>query len=854
VLIFTSGGLFLFLLLCFILSIRSTFTGNYEIFITEKQMPVPSAGLTALSPLGRQILVRQDSCCFKLSGFYKSVILSFADSCMQDDLLVAARRDHSPDKLITVELRRIHPALSAGTGAIYFEIPPDAFIHQSAAYRFLYILYSLLLSWWLPVLFLFFAFLLINGYIYYKRLRKTTDFVLTDSEGRALQLRKKSEGLKLLCLLLFIVAFFTRVPLLDKEYRYAFEADSDVMLHETHAFGKFINAPYPENFPGPMGAVTYFDGPFILYALHANLLSFVSPLDASGTLQPGSNSLMIFSTRWTNLLAYCFSLVFSFLLLYKLSRKKWPSMLMTVFALLFADQFLEVDFMRIDHLLLLWCVAQLYVAIQLIEKPGHRASWIAFALVSALSAATKAYIVIAVTVPVTLLVLYFTRRTARAYSLKVFVPVFLLSLTVLFVRWMVYPGHLADFFQMIGGFGKQWYASTSAAGMYYHIDSFVIHAADMTGGEGFKGRPGLLQMIMSGPLATNSAVFAVSAMLAWALLIFRSVKRREPALIILSAVFIIYSSGLISGPKTGRFGILMPFFYAVSLLMLFYDDPPPLRKKLAAALLRICIFLFFVSLMIAWTADLRNAARRNQAFEQVRMQPAQWMNDHIRKQSRIKTYTRDRLSYPPVFDLEYDFTPLPLNSVSGTLPDTALLRMSPPHRSELFSGCDLLLVTNNQRDHHYYLLALLSSGETMWFFREEMLTVFLKQIREDNVCRPYQKLLFENQDLLIENTLGRMWHAGCDFNEAASYSLRAAGADTLAAGKIAAHAAASYGLIGYDYAGLLSKTGGKVMKIAWKRFFTDVRKHSRMLVFRSRYAHYFLSEVNIYILNPDVYH
>lgn len=821
--------------------------------VSEKQKAATSAKLTAISPLGRQFAVRQDSGCFSVDGFYKSFVLSFSDSLRQEDLTITAGMKDRPDQMFTLVLRRIHPALSAGTSRIYFEVSTEVFGQRSSAYRFLYVLSSLLLSWWLPLVFSFFAFLLINGFIYDKINRKSASFVLTDSEGRALQPRKKSEGLKLICLLLFFVAFFTKAPLLDKEYRYAFEADSDVMLYETHAFSQFINSPEIKNFPRPMGAVTYFDGPFIIYALHANLLAFASPLDASGTLQPGSDSLMIFSTRWTNLLASCFALIFAFLLLYKLSRRKWPSLLMTGFALLFADQFLDVDFMRIDHLLLLWCTAQLYLALLLIENPGNRNSWIAFALTTALCAATKAYTVVAVAVPVLILVIYFTRNSSRAYLLKTFLPVFLISLIVLFIRWLVYPGHLEDFFQMIGGFGKQWYASTSAAGMYYHIDSFAIHASGLSGGDGFKGGPSLLQLIFSAPFASVSALYAITALLAWALLIFSAVKRREPALVILSAVFIIYSTGLITGPKTGRFGILMPFFYAVSLLMLLYDDHTLLRKKFTATLLRICIFLYFVSLMIAWTADLRNTARRNQAFEKVRMQPAQWMNDHIRKHARIKTYTRDRLSYPPVFDQEYDFSTLPLNTVSGTLPDTALLRMPPPLRSELFSGCDLMLITNNQRDHHYYLLDLLSSGETMWFYREEMLIDFLRRIREDSICKPYQKLLSERNELLIENTLGRMWHAGCDFKEAARYSLHVAGTDSLAAVRISWHAAASYGLKAHDYAAMLSKTGGKVMKIAWKRFFTDVRKRSRMLVFRSHHAHYFLSEVNVYVLNPDVY-
>ena len=145
-------------------------------------------------------------------------------------------------------------------------------------------------------------------------------------------------------------------PLLDQYYLHIFEADARSTVNFTLAFASgeaFVGKPTPGIYP------PYFDAQYFFYSLTfllAKIAIAFGVVDASQL--PTTQSIAIFAIRLTNLAAYSLGTGFAFLIFLRLSKHLLLSWALTAFVL-FSPQMLIIDFLRIDHIIMVLFLANL---------------------------------------------------------------------------------------------------------------------------------------------------------------------------------------------------------------------------------------------------------------------------------------------------------------------------------------------------------------------------------------------------------------------------------------------------------------------------------------------------------------
>ncbi len=174
--------------------------------------------------------------------------------------------------------------------------------------------------------------------------------------------------------------------LIDRYYLGAFEADAQSTIELTLAAATgevFLGGPMPYSYP------PYFDAPYFFYALSyyvAQLLQAVSVISLD--VAPTPQSIATLAIRHANLAAYSVSVGTSFLIFRELSGRVAIALLLALY-LLFSPHMLNIDLMRVDHVVLALFLINLYFTLRVARSECRLWVHVFFGLVASALCLTK---------------------------------------------------------------------------------------------------------------------------------------------------------------------------------------------------------------------------------------------------------------------------------------------------------------------------------------------------------------------------------------------------------------------------------------------------------------------------------
>ena len=491
----------------------------------------------------------------------------------------------------------------------------------------------------------------------------------------------------LYALLIFVIAFVLRTPLVDRLYQYSFEPDSESCVEVTRSFYFFFKSPSVQNSPQTLSTYpNYSDGDFIACAVIGNI---VRPLCKAGIitapLADSDNSLVIYSMRWGGVWFDALAAVIAFLVFVMLTGNSFISLLVTLLYYLLNQQTLNIDLIRIDHFGLFAANLTMLAAILLFRNPGKKRYYMLSGIAAGLVTGTKInfpfYLLI-------LLVVFCYLVYCKKVALKNFILLvisFLAATAFMYQRWLMYPENIPEVIRFTLNNGKVWTAFWGNDNYRYYLwDEFFNH--------GFSGVVAVL--LIAGYLS-----FFLGSLVAW--------LKKDPLRLILCLTFAAQSIALMFSPKIGRYGIIMPLWMGAFLAygvcyILQYTWPGTLR---ALVYLAFVLFLWpvFSYALKDYNALKQKVPLRQTSILQTRVPSYQWITKNLPAGS-ILAIQHPRVSNPPIYDepyvLDENYLKLPFlfkDEVSKFYPpDTALLQQK----------VNYMITSDKETNYHFYILNL----------------------------------------------------------------------------------------------------------------------------------------------------
>jgi hypothetical protein len=488
---------------------------------------------------------------------------------------------------------------------------------------------------------------------------------------------KKSLNLSF-CLLLFIISFAIRLPLVDTLYQYSFEPDSEACIEETKSFYFFFKNPCEENYPHTLTSYpNYSDGDFIVSALVANV---VRPLCKSGIIKApladGDNSLIIFSMRWSGVLFDAGAMILAFMTLVLVMGNSLLSFAICLLYYLLNPQTLHINLIRIDHYSLFAANLMMWAALSLFHSPARKRYYIWCGVAAGLVSATK------INFPFYLLILIITfgflvfRRKVTIRHFALFIFAFLLCFSFVYLRWLMYTENVLGTLKATFDNGEEWFNYWGNKNYFYYLWTQFYT-------QGFS-----YSVLFFLLFFYSSVVYSIVLCL----------KQKSSLMCILCITFLIQSVSLMISPKVARYAIIMPLwvslFVGIGLSTVIKQFP---KRIIHIAFTLLLLGPIATYSMKNYFVRINMAEERNVSVIETRIKPYEWIKEHIKKGSVI-AIQHPRVSNPPIFDLPlyFRFTYLQF----PFLDKRALADFHPPSFQELRKHVHYLMISDKERDYH----------------------------------------------------------------------------------------------------------------------------------------------------------
>jgi hypothetical protein len=492
-------------------------------------------------------------------------------------------------------------------------------------------------------------------------------------------------------LVIFSVAVLSR--LVDRYYVHVFEPDAQgtVDLVLAVASGEaFLGRPQPGRFP------PYFDAQYYLYAVayyvarSLRWMSLVSP-DATPTPQ----SVATLAIRYANVAAYSVSVGTGFLLFRELSGRTSIALLLALY-LLFSPHMLNIDFMRVDHLVLTLFLINFYLTLQVAKRECGIWLHVLLGGTTAALCLTKVTSVVFLSVPLMGYGNAICKRGLLTSGAVPWMAAFVGSAFFFFARFLPHeiagPGFTFDVAQSKLDEINAWAAVYPVLPrFFYNWNQFESY--------------GLLFL----------AVLLVSATV-----VLRRVFGRAPGfpgVLIVGLVGALSLAGYFSFKYPRGLYVLLPLYLAaVASAFSIRESHGKGGEAVAGEALKV----WSVVRGIGWLALLaglawpiaayqraaESASSRQAAISVTKLQPRDWLSAHLWSGARMTIPRHSEWASPPLeglgYDIAYRFLDFPY------LESAKLARYRPPSLQQVEESTDVIILN----DYHLnmYLQALSTAG------------------------------------------------------------------------------------------------------------------------------------------------
>jgi len=623
-----------------------------------------------------------------------------------------------------------------------------------------------------------------------------------------------------------IVAFTTLFyyQLIDKEYRWTFQPGSDGSILEIKKFYAFMENPGRATFPGKLvTAQTYLTGPFIITAAAAHVVNFlVTHHLLPSHILSNSDSLFIFSFRYMNLLFYALSAGLAYLCLYRVFSHAIIGFLLTISIFVFNNVVLNISFSEVDIYLLFSCLLFFYTAFRLIENPQLKFNYVLFGIAFILSAATKINTPLFLHIPGILVLLWLIRRQADTKKLGALAVTIVALSLVFFIRWYVYPESIIPYLAGVIEEGKMWF-TIAGNNEYFFYHNFLFYN---------------FYLPYDFYLPISFFIIAVACLLPF--IIIRQIKIRQPEFILLIAIFMVHSVGLIFGPKFYRYGFLMPFYYLMIIGFALSELQKMKKQKLFAGISASLIVLPFTYNIINYTWNVKAFNNGQLAFQTVKMKPRHWIYENIKPGTKIAR--TGRFGSPPINISKYDFSPRFLRMPWGN-PERIITKI-PPEKNEVSEMTDVILISNKAYYERPHIIEKLVEDKYDVIEDSIQFTQYAHSL-ETILPGITDKLCAETDTVFTEETffteiLSPMWEDGYSLQQSLEQYLNQAThdkelTDTLIELTLNVLFDSDTAMLNYGYTELINTYGRMMYVYAWKQFFNDIDDAFKTVEFESSY-------------------
>jgi hypothetical protein len=493
----------------------------------------------------------------------------------------------------------------------------------------------------------------------------------------------------LLMVLLASSAGALLAPLVDRHYLHVFEPDAQATVDMTLAFvkGSFIaGQPLPYEYP------PYFDAQFYLYALATLLVkACIAVLPVTGASLPTEASIVVFAIRFTNLACTSASTVLAFLLFYRLSSSLLLSTALAMFVPL-SPHMLGIDYLRIDHVVLLAFIATLTLSVELLHKKVTVIRWcwhIAYAIVFTTLVLSKMNSVLLAYLPIWV---YFSRVKClglRASGVPWFMSGLVAASALFMARFLVHeiaqPGFTLEVSLKKLAHLREWSAVLPKDPLlYYNYDLFFPY----------------------GTVFLALALF--SALVCTYAIAKRNLGQHHLAPLVTLVVLSLF--GILSFKYSRGLYLLVPL-YLCTIAIAFGQ----LTKNTRLAAATTAAGLLLTAIALVWPIrDYRSAvqatAARAESLSVTRLQPLTWLQTHVSANARVTTLRHSDWANPPLsetsFDVGYRFLDFPY------LNPNALAQYLPPDMRDVIQQTDVILLNSFHSDFYLRMLADKAPTET----------------------------------------------------------------------------------------------------------------------------------------------
>jgi hypothetical protein len=483
----------------------------------------------------------------------------------------------------------------------------------------------------------------------------------------------------------FALAFILRISLIDTEYHYSFEPDSEPCVVVTRSFYFFYHSPFLHNAPQTLDTYpNYSDGDFIASALFANLIRPLCQHNViTAPLGDGDNSLIIFSMRWSAAIMDAASAAIAYLILLLLVNDTLIALSVILLCYLLNQQTFDIDLMRVDHFVLFTGNFAMLAGILLFLNTDKAEYYVLAGLAAGLVSGTKINFPFYLLVIVLVFLWIVNKKKANRSALGLAATSFLLTFIFMYQRWLMYPGNIGNVLKFTLHNGTVWtsYWGTNNHS-YYLCDIFFEH--------GYSYAVTLV-------LAIAYVCLIILAILA--------IIKRDSLKGILVLTFILQAIALMFSPKVERYGIILPLWISVFLAFGFrwaltlFTSP---RVRLG---IRLAFIIALIPNFIHALGDYNNLKAqcdvRGGSIIENRIKPCKWIRDNIQPGSVI-AYQFTRVSNPPVFEMPYFFEYKRLTC--PFLFKDKLLSFYPPNLDSLKLNTNYVIINSKETDFHFYMM------------------------------------------------------------------------------------------------------------------------------------------------------
>ncbi len=474
---------------------------------------------------------------------------------------------------------------------------------------------------------------------------------------------------------------YTRFQLLDTNYQFSFEADSEACITLTKSFYNFFKNPCKETTPNTLSSYpSYQDGDYILGAITANVIRIVLRNEwLKINVGDGDNSIIICALRWNGILFDCLSSILMLLILLLFTERVLVSTSLVCFYFILCPQFLDIDLIRIDHFYFFSALLVFYFSLKIILQPPTYFNYISAGISVAFVVSSK------INFPFYLLPLsgaftyLFIQKKLSWKYLAVFFTSFIISFLFLFQRWLFYPENAIETFSEILNAGDDWVSFWGIKPyFFYHFNQFFSH------GSSWK-----VYILLTGGFVSLviSTVYAI--------------KTKDSLVLTFIIVFLLQSLILILVPKVGRYGTMIPVWVCFFIGVAYKWGVKKIHPLFAYGLVLFFLIPNTLYSFQYFYAHEKNRDTLSHSIEETRLNAYNWIVNNVETGSTIALY-HPRISNPPVFELPLKFKEKYL--YFPFLNNKDFILFYPPSLNELKENCNYVMLNNQYFSMHLNLM------------------------------------------------------------------------------------------------------------------------------------------------------